>query len=70
MARLGRLTEIVRPLLEPAVAEVHVMEAANLSLAISMKRIADEICGTTERYGLCQNIGDTIERSIINATRR
>lgn len=60
----------IRAALEPQTKFSSIKEAAAISLAISMKRIADEICGTPERYGICQTIGDTIERSIINATRR
>lgn len=70
IARATRLAEAVKPLLEPAGAEAYLPEAATISLAISMKRIADEICGTKESYGISQSIADAIERSILNAARR
>ncbi len=44
--------------------------AAAVSLAISMKRIADAICGAPGHFGLNDSIRDAIETAIFNATRR
>jgi hypothetical protein len=50
--RAIRLAQAVKPLLEPAVAEAYLEDAGMLSLAISMKRIADFVCGHTDSEGL------------------
>lgn len=62
--------EALRNLMEPAVAGLPVEMAASISLSISMRRIADEICGTKERYGVTDSVREAIEQGIINATRR
>ncbi len=56
--------------MEPGVAEIPTELAATVSVAISMKRIADEICGTKEKYGITDSVREAIEQAIINATRR
>jgi hypothetical protein len=56
--------------LEPQVKGLPPEYAYHMSLAISMKRIADEICGTKERYGVTDSVREAIEQGIINATRR
>lgn len=46
-----KFDRVVRPHLEPISAEVGMEGAAQLSTAISMKRIADFICGGKDHEG-------------------
>lgn len=63
--------EAWRSKLEPeADAFKEIDTIASVSLAISMKRIADEICGTPQTYGIARSIYEAIETAIVNATRR
>lgn len=57
-------------LLEPGVEELPSPYDVQMSLAISMKRIADVVSGTEGRYGLADSIRDAIETAILNATRK
>jgi len=60
-----------RPFLEEkARVFASVDRAAAVSLAISMKRIADEVCGTPMKYGVTDSVREAIEQGIIGATRR
>lgn len=56
--------------LEPGLETAPISLAVSLSCAISMKRIADVISGTEDRYGISDSIRDAIETAIFNATRR
>jgi hypothetical protein len=57
----------IRAHLEPEVEGMPVSMATEISIAISMKRIADKMCGDPD---LAWHIRDAIETAIFNATRR
>lgn len=59
-------TTIIREMKDPSV--VH--GSALVSIAISLKRIADAIEGTPEKLGIVDGISQAIEYGINNATRR
>jgi hypothetical protein len=59
VARDMRLNELIKPLLEPEVLEAYLTDAANLSLAISLKRIADAL--TWQPDGV-DNLYDFLQR--------
>lgn len=56
-----QLAETIRPLLEPAVARADLRDAATISLAISMKRIADFICGSEDKMDVIAYLGREME---------
>lgn len=45
-------------------------EVALMSIAISMRRIADEVCGSPERLSLVNGIMHAIEQGIFSAANR
>ena len=45
-------------------------EVAIVSIAISLRRIADVICGDKDHMDLSSTIGNAIEQAILSATRR
>jgi len=68
-ARYDQLAGAVMPLLEPVVAEgaENLDLASRLSIAISLKRIADEVCGGQERLSLVNGVMHAIEQGILSA---
>jgi hypothetical protein len=59
--------EEIRSDMEPGLDNFSLGNAEAVSLAISMKRIADKMCGDTD---LAWHIRDAIEMAIFHATRR
>lgn len=45
-------------------------DVAVVSIAISLKRIADEICGRTDKMGLTDGVMHAIEQGILSAGRQ
>lgn len=60
----------IRDVLEPDSASAPPESMASVSLAISMKRIADAVCGGHGNSSLAEAIQFAIQEAIFNATRR
>lgn len=60
------LPGVLEPAAEiPGPAELSI----NLSIAISLKRIADAIEGSPSKLGLAEHLGNTLENSLYNVLR-
>lgn len=62
--------EQISELLEPAVDGQPPYVAAPVSIAISLKRIADALCGSAASAGVVDGISQAITEGIFNASRR
>lgn len=60
----------LRERMEPEVAGLPVVLAPEISIAISMKRIADAICGGSASAGIADSISQAISEGIFNAARK
>lgn len=68
--RQTRVYDAVKPLMEPASQDAFIDQMPHLSMAISLKRIADAICGGSSSAGIADAISQAISEGIYNATRR
>lgn len=54
----------------PVTADSVSANPALYSIAISLKRIADEVCGGQDRFGLIDGIMHAIEQGLLAASQR
>jgi hypothetical protein len=69
--RMARVYEAAKPLMEPASREAFLDNMSQISMAISMKRIADFICGGKDAEGIDHmDVVSYIGREIAHVLKR